>query len=348
MKNLFYILLIVCIASTRLLADDDDEISQITVQVQVPVTVIKPIEETSGITIEVPGQVDLNNSCVISSKTEGYITTYIGKGDYLRKGELVATVQNKLLKAEIKTLNDRIGFLKKELLNSKRKLENYRKLLQLGLVSKNDLINLKNEILRKRTELESLQGNLKRLKFQEFNFKIKSPCEGYVLRAIHNKVYINVGTKIAEVFNPKIEYLSLYVPFNYISDLKSKEQLKLRILDSWYVGKVKNIVPVASGNLVEVRIMGINNLRLPLNFKLTASILIKSLKGFSLPKKALVLKGNKSFVFTVKNGIAVMKEVKVLKDLGDKVLVSGALSPQDLIVVSNAYLLQNGTKVTLR
>nr|WP_163327679.1 efflux RND transporter periplasmic adaptor subunit [Desulfurobacterium thermolithotrophum] len=351
MRKLLYALAFIFIMSSKLYAldFDDDEIPQnIVKKTRVPVKVFKPIEKISDITVEVPGRIDLSNVCAITSKTEGYITTYVGRGDSVKKGKVIADIQNEILKTKALFLKNKISLIKGELLNFNKKLKNYQELFQLGLVSKNDLVNLKNTILNKKLELENLQHQLRILQFQENYSKIISPCNGYVLEIVPNKGYVKIGTQIAKVYNPQKAYLSLYLPIEYLSEIKTNKKLKIKILKKWYIGKIKEVIPITNGNLVEVKVSDINSLFLPLNYKFTAKISIKKLKGLVIPKEAIVIKDNKPILFIVKNNKAIMKQINVLKDLGNEVLVTGDLSPKDLVVISNSYRLQNGTEVTIR
>jgi len=343
MRSLVYILLFFIISN--IYAEDFENKTD---KVVVPVKISKPMEKISYLTIEVPAVVNIDNFCTINSKTEGYIITLIGRGDFVKKGMKIAEVKNEFLKTNIASLNNKINLSEEELNNLNKKLKNYEELYKLGLLSKNDLSDLKNTVIAKNLELENLKNQLKLSKIQEVNSKILSTCEGYIVEIIPNQSYIQLGSQIAKVYNPKKNFLSLYIPIEYLTQMKVNQNIKIKVLQKWYTAKIKEIIPVSDANLIEVKVYPVNDFSLPLNYKFTAEIEINETNGFSIPKEAIIIKDNKPFIFVVVGNKAKIRPVNILKDLGNEVLVSGNLSLNDQIIIHNAYRLEDGTEVIIK
>ena len=107
-----------------------------------------------------------------------------------------------------------------------------------------------------------------------------------------------------------------------------------------------NILPTSTNNLLEV--MAIPENSLPLNLQVNATIYLKSLNGLTLPKKAIVLVENHPAIYIIKDGIAHMKYVEILRDMVDSVLIKNTLDKEDQIAVKNSYMLHDDLEVIVK
>ncbi|HEV08944.1 MAG TPA: efflux RND transporter periplasmic adaptor subunit [Sulfurihydrogenibium azorense] len=293
----------------------------------------KVIPVKTQIQVQVSGQVESGKQCAITSKTEGYFHSFVSVGDRVKIGQVIGSFKNEFLDSNIQSTVKRIEITQTEIQNLTKKLENYENLYNLGLASKNDILDIKNSISLKKSELETLKAQLKTYSIQKSNFKLFSNCEGYILNIVPEGQYVTVGTPIATVYNQNSNFLYLYVPVEYLNLIKSKKVLSAKLNDDLITLNVKEIVPVSEGNLVKVKTYSEKVIDLPLNYRQSITLYIDGLSGFKIPKKSLVLEDKGFFVFKVSNGKELKEKVNVIKDEGDFVIVSGNLKDGDEVKV---------------
>jgi len=270
----------------------------------------KVVPAKSQMEIQVSGQIESSKQCSITSKTEGYFYPFVSVGDRVKIGQVMGSFKNEFLDANLQSTIKKIQITQSEVENLTKKLENYEKLYSLGLASKNEILDLKNNISLKQSEIESLKAQLKTYNIQKNNFKLSSNCEGYII----NMMY-------------------LYFPVEFLNLIKSKKVLNAKLNDETISLKVKEIIPVSEGNLVKVKTFSEKALEFPLNFRQSITLYVDGLSGFKIPKKALVLGKKGFFVYKIYNGKKFKEKVNIIKDEGDFIIASGNLKDGDEVEI---------------
>jgi RND family efflux transporter MFP subunit len=293
----------------------------------------KVVPVKSQMEIQVSGQIESGKQCSITSKTEGYFYPFVSVGDRVKIGQVIGSFKNEFLDANLQSTVRKIQITQSEVENLTKKLENYEKLYSLGLASKNDILDLKNNISLKQSEIESLKAQLKTCNIQKNNFKLSSNCEGYIINMIPEGQYATIGTTVATVYNQNSNFLYLYVPVEFLNLIKSKKVLNAKLNDETISLKVKEIIPVSEGNLVKVKTFSEKALELPLNFRQSITLYVDGISGFKIPKKALVLEEKGFFVYKIYNGKKFKEKVNIIKDEGDFIIASGNLKDGDEVEI---------------
>lgn len=313
----------------------------------IKVEVKYPKKVETELTVETFGKIEANKYCSITSQTEGYFTSNVANGDFVKQGQIVGKTTNNFTDLKITSLLKEKEATVLQMQNLEEKIKSYEKLYQLGLKSKSDLIDLKNSYLTAKGQVESLDAQIKLLKLQKSKSNVVSNCQGYILNIVPDNTYIGLGTEVARVYNPNDSVLTLMLNYPYVNYL-NKKLVDIKIQDRWTKATVLQIIPVSSSNLIKIKLKLEDNFNYPLNYTLPVSISLNKISAYQLPKKAVFIKDGETYILTVKNNLTKRVKVKVIKDLTDEVVLSGDFDESSPVVVSMPYALEDDVRVQVK
>jgi len=182
---------------------------------------------------------------------------------------------------------------------------------------------------------------------------IKAPFDGIVenLSAVSGGV-AGPQSPLLILTNDKDFILKVFVSAIDAQNIHNGDQSKIRIGDKWLNYPIKSVSSIANPvtKLVEV------DIELPpmkfianqvLDVKIQSNQNFTANNNISIPLDAVIIGSSESYVYAVKDGVAV-KKVVVLGDInGDFVYVDSGLSVDDLVVVNGAKKIKNGQKINI-
>ena len=294
---------------------------------------------------------------------------YVKEGSFVKKGELLASIDSvdledkiKELKASIKKINSDIKSLKidkqsanssynyqNEIFKKNQKLYNKRAISQLDYQkykTNKEIAQLKvksvdsriSSILSSKEQLSaSLSGLNERLK----RYTILSPISGYITKKlVSNYQIIMPNQTLLQIVNPKDVWIATHIDTRISTNVKigNKASIKLRSSDKEYVGTVVNIRPYNNSITYEREVdVAFDNLPIPfyLEEQAIVNIDIKKLDNtIKVPTKALTLYKQKEGVWIVKNGKVNFKALKILA-YENNYAATNELSEKDKLVIPN-------------
>ncbi|MCL5774318.1 MAG: efflux RND transporter periplasmic adaptor subunit [Firmicutes bacterium] len=221
----------------------------------VEVKVVTVTSSAENIMLESQGKVMPSRTFSIPALSEGKVTrVYFNKGDFVGKGAALAVISNPDVNSDISSLNSKIsinqtsiGILRRKIQESdskkrlnqeqikedEAKLKDYREMLTLGLVTKNDLRNvknglralqiesrnidieaqgIKNDIETKKSENQDSLMLLSKLKLRMENFRVSSPYSGYLIDIAPEGSFANYGQSLAAIASTGYEYVEALIP----------------------------------------------------------------------------------------------------------------------------------------
>lgn len=310
----------------------------------IEVQTIKPKNITNNSFIEVQGKVNSGKSLSISSIADGkIIKTNISIGQNVKKGQIIAEINNQDSQNDLSTLKNKLEINKNTINNLENKLKDYEDMLKAGIVARNDLITIKNDINTKKVENEDIKLSINKLNIRKSNNIIKSPYSGYVSDVMAEGTFVTYGQSVATVIPSTEQYIEAQIPSENLKSIKAGQEV---IINDSNKGVITNISPVSSFNMVKAIVK--TNMPLTIGLDMQLKILTKISKGLTIPKSCIVIQEGKTTVFIVKESKAVLQGVEIEKDDNTNVIISKGLSIKDKVVVKNASLLSDGTEVKLK
>lgn len=308
----------------------------------VEVSVIKPKLSKQSLTIEADGVVVAENKNVITSKANGTVKLFIHNNFNVFKGDKIAQIVDERREQKLKLLKAKLALVKKEMKAQEAKLANAKDMYKMGVGSKNGYLN--EQVLNEqfKESFQTIKNDYKILKQEQKNAIIYAPEDGTITNLADLNSYISYGTTIA-TFISKKSAVKLFVDAIYAKKLRVGTLVNIQSSYKNTTATIVNVLPTSTNNLLEV--MARPKDTLPLNLRISANIELEYLSGITLPKSAIVLIENHPAVYIIKDGVAHIKYVEILKDMVNKILIKNTLDKQSQIAVKNSYMLHDGLAV---
>lgn len=311
----------------------------------VDISVISPVQSTQNITINADGIVIAKNRVVVSAKTTGVVTFFVHNNSFIKKGSKIAYIKDERRVKKLKLLKQKLLFQKSEISSEKAKLTNIKEMYAMGVTSKNIYLSEKLFFKQLQERYENTNTAYLTLALEEKNALIVANEDSVILNLLPQNSYVSYGMTLATLLSDDT-FVKLFVDARYIHQLHKGLQVRVISTFSDTEGVVSHVLPKSSNNLSEVIVL--SKTKLPLNLRVSADIVLKSSEGVLIPKESIVLVDNHPAVYVIKNAVAHLVFVDIVKDMIDKVLIKNRLVKGAKIALQNAYMLQDNVKVNVK
>lgn len=260
-------------------------------------------------------------------------------GDHVRKGQLLAIVDSRLLALDLQKAETNVAKLERD-------INNYRELLEGGAAtlekvegiqqSYNDALNLVHQIRKQITDAS-----------------IKAPDDGVIAsRPVEQDVFIAAGTEVASIVNMS----SLKVQVNLTEDevYKVAKGQKVAITTDVYPeriisGIVTFISPQANEAFnYQVEVTAPNDKSMPLRAGTFVNADFSKKTGrkvLLVSREALVESTSNAAVYVVINGKAILRKISVGKNYGEELEVLGGLENREEVVIAGQVNLKDSALI---
>ena len=314
-----------------------------TVQFTPSVYLIQPTAITDVVEKKYSGISEGDADISLGFKTPGEINKiYVKEGDYVRKGELLAELDDSDYKLGVEALEIQYSQVKEE-------VSRIEKLYQQKSVSVNDY--------------EKAQAGLKQLAIQlqlnknKLNYtKLYAPTDGYIVSVNFSKAeMVDAGTTLFKLLD--VSKMEIIVDFP-VSEYQQQKNIKgayckIAGVEEQLPLELLSISPKADGNqLYRARFTIINPKVKHLTAGMNVEVTILNSKevnegAYKLPMSAVFKEGEESYVWAYNPDSTVIKKAVKIEDKinsGAVVIIEG-LNGEEKVVRTGVNRLQNGQKV---
>lgn len=309
----------------------------------VPVEVVEPKLETLANHLEADGIFLASKEMFVISETAGRVLeTYKNKGEWLQEGEVIAKVDDELLRIELEATQANLAKLRKD----RERLTN---LIEGEAAPKNKIEDLELGIL-------AAEAKEKGLKKQIANTSIKAPMTGTLgMRFIERGSVIGPGIQVAQMTNLEKLFLMVKVTERDVLNVKKGQQVAVRadvFPDVVIPGRVTNIGLRADNAFTyDVEIEVVNPKGNPLRGGMHAKAKFTfdaNRQGHTLPRKVIAGSLQDPKVYVIQgDSIAVLRAITLGGIYGDKIEVTSGALPGDKVVLTGQLNLVNGARVSV-
>lgn len=306
----------------------------------------QPIKEQLTLT----GKIEYNENDLVAFKSllEGIVeNVHFELGDYVRQGQVLATIKS----GQIQELYQLRKLHQSQIDLYKKQIQTKKELLNDGLVSATEVLELEHELSSAQIELDKINFSLQLYKATgNQSFQILSPKNGYIIRKS-----VSAGQTITSDSEPLFSISNLqevWVMVNiYASSLRyihTGDVVKVRTVaypDQFYTGKIDKIYNVFDDNehVLKARVV-LENKNLNLMPGLSADIIIdkKNVSGqaFAVPNKATVFSNNKEYIVVYKDDCQLeTRRITKIASNEELTYIQEKLAPGEKVIGSNALLL---------
>ena len=272
---------------------------------------------------------------------------YVELGDYVKKGQLLATIKS----TEVASFEKELDDAKNDIAVAKNNLRVAKELYEGKLSSETDVLIAKSQLDKAQSQLHRMDET-----YQIYNLKsgsiyeVRSPLNGFIIEKNINQDMLLRNDRSDNIFDiAEIDDVWAIANVNE-SDI---EQVKLGIdaevttlsyPDKVFKGKVDKIFNIIdpSTKAMKTRIK-LKNDSFLLKPEMRATIklsYIEDQKMISIPSKAVIFDKSKSYVMIYKdrNNIET-RQVEVYRQVGDTSYISAGLSENEKIITQNQLLI---------
>jgi RND family efflux transporter MFP subunit len=321
-----------------------------------PVVVAPVRSVTDPPTFKASGLLSPMSKALLSVEVAGRVTAIKRReGDYVKKGHVLAVLNNTDLELNRMVLRARVKEAEAELLQSRQSLRRTSELHRQNLASLEKYENVTASAQVMEARHASAVAQLKRVQTQVDLLTLRAPISGQIIKTdLEIGQWINSNKPIFEIYNFSRFELLVGLPGKFLNKVSKGSMVKVNVGEIGEVlqGKILAVVrhvDAFSGNF-KLRIGADNPRGLPLS-GLLARIAVPVGGGeavLTVPRDAIVRRGGKTTVVVVRGGKAQIVPVSVKGNINQSdVIVDGTLKAKEEVVVRGNERLFPGTPVMI-
>ena len=327
----------------------DERLARWTSEQAVPaVALVSPQEGGGAREVVLPGNVEAFVSASIHGQTSGYVQEWRKDiGAQVHQGEVLAVVDTPELDQRIAVAQSELSKAKADLALAKVTAERWTSLRATGAVSQQTVDEKESDARVKAAEVQSAQANVDRLKAQKGFANIVAPFDGVVTARnvdIGSLVKADSNDTAALFTVADIHKMRIYVPVpeSYAASLKDGMKATLDLPEypdrkfEATISTTSHAIDQKSRTLlVELIADNKDGALSPGAFARVHFEIPPDPNAMRLPASALLFRHNTLEVATVglDNHIA-LKRVRIARDLGTEVEITGGMSQDERIVAN--------------
>jgi membrane fusion protein, heavy metal efflux system len=278
----------------------------------------------------------------------GYVTkVYVELGDYVSKGQLLATIRSTEVAGFEKELDD----AKNDVIVAKNNVKVAQELFEGKLSAERDVIEAKSQLDKAQSQLHRIQETYKIYNIKGgATFEVRSPLSGFIIQKNINQDMLLRSDKSDNIFDiAEIDEVWAIANVNE-SDI---DQVKLGIdaavstlsyPDKKFHGKVDKIFNIIDPETKAMKIrIKLDNKEYLLKPEMRATIQLSYAETQSMiavPSQAVIFDKNKSFVIIFKNRNNIStRQVEVFRQVGHTTFISSGLKENEKVMTENQLLI---------
>lgn len=302
--------------------------------------VVKPHLLTDEILVT--GRLVPDEEVNLSFETSGKITDiFFTEGTYVKRGELLAKVNDRQLQAQLKRLKAQIPLAEDRVFRQNA-------LLKRDAVSKEAYEQVKTELATLNADIENIKANIDMT-------ELRAPFDGIIgLRQVSAGAYASPTTVVAKLTKVTPLKVEFAVPERYAREIKKGTNLDFRVdgkLDAYHAqvyATESSLDPETHSLTIRAIYPNRNGELLPGRY---ANIQLKQKEiddAIAIPSEAIVPEMGKNKVFVYRNGTADPVDVVIGIRTEAEVQIVRGLAPGDTILTSGTLQLRKGMPVEIQ
>jgi RND family efflux transporter MFP subunit len=275
-------------------------------------------------------------------------------GQLVQKGKWLAELEQDLLLANIKTLEDTLASNKMDLENSRIMLERQKGLYEQGIIAKKDLEGSQLDFANSQATYSTAAFALEKARVDlEKGTIIKAPLAGIIqTRSINPSEIVHEGDSLFQIGRLDKVYVTAAVSEEKIGNVSIGQEAEI-VFDAFpnetVRGEVVKIDPGTDPSTKTFKAyVKVDNPDLKYKPGLSAYARLQYRRSaLTIPKMSVVTRGGESTVFVVENSKAVLRPVKVEPATFGRVAVVDGLHEGEIVIYYGLLKLKDGDLVQL-
>jgi len=349
LSSLLFLTLSIPVLGNELVKLSHDEITNIGIEVSDIVSV------TQSLTNKLPAKVTIPNKSqrVISAPQDGVIEIMlVAEGDHVIAGQALAQINSPQLLA---SQNDYLQALS-ALSQSKQEMDRDKSLFEEGIIAERRYrqsltVYQQNKtevnLYRKSLELAGMDENairqLNKTRILNSHLSVMATSEGVVMKQFATAGQrLTAADPLYQLAQLSSLWLEIHVPLDIANTVKIDDRLVIcdKAIEGHVIAVGREVHEADQGVLVRAEVTDQTDQLTPGEFLQVCFIQHSSEAQFEVLRSGVFRHENLSAVFIQTEAGFIQKEVEIIKDNGDKIIIKGDLSNQHKIVTSGTATLK--------
>lgn len=264
-------------------------------------------------------QVQSEKSIQLSTKMAGYLQKiYVEESQSVQKGQLLATIDEQDLNANIALLQTTLTQQHNDLALAQQIYNRNQKLYQVGGIAKEQVDTSRVMMQGKSTAITSSKQKIEQLKEQKTYLNIKAPFNGEIDAILQYEGDLaSAGRPILTMSNGTKKLI-----FSYASNNNNIQKGQKVTANHKPIGTIKQIRTLAKQGLIQAEVEMSKALDLPVGSSLTIEVLTQEKSGCIVPSGTILHKKEGDFVMQYSDKKFVAMAVESLMSEKENVLVT--------------------------
>ena len=299
----------------------------------------------------------------ISADRNSYIDVYplvggnvmsvnVELGDYVRKGQVLATIRS----TELADVQKDVSDAKTDLLVAQNNLRVAKEMYEGKLTTEREVLEAKSHVQKAQDQMQRSAAISTVYNVKKGNlYSVLAPINGYIVHKDINKdmqLRSDRSENIFDVANTTNVWAIMNVNESDIDKISLGMTAQVSTLsypDKVFDGKIDKIFKIIDPqtNAMQARVVldNANGLLIPESKATIKVSKSENASALSVPSKAVIFDDDRSFVVVFKSRTDVkVKEIKVLKQLGDVTYITEGLAEGENVITNNQLLIYRSLK----
>ena len=321
-----------------------------------PVRVAPVLKQTVQQTVTLVGTVEPRKRSIVASEIAGIVRDFpVKEGRMVKRGQVLAHLRTETLDIQLDAASASQREARARYQQARRDLVRIRALFAKELVTQKDFDDARAEEHGLRERLSQLEADIRRVRDQLNKSSIVAPFDGWVTQEFTEiGQWVEEGGEIIEMVDVSHVHVEIPLPERYVRHMHVDDAVHATfdgLPEFEAQGRIFSVV--AQADLVSRTFpvkVDIPNPSLTIKSGMVSRVTLQADQphpGLVIPKDALVLRGNKEFVFLVKENTVDQIPVTSGVHLDDFVEVKGTLQEGMTVVMEGNERLFPGQPVRI-
>jgi len=332
-------------------ADDAKNVKE-TPRTQVTTSIAK--STNWAVSISAQGEILPWEVAIVSAKTNGIGATEVKvvEGDSVRKGQVLARFDDRLLKAELAQAKANLAFASSSLQLADTNLKRFDQLKLKQTLSEQEFDQVATQAATAAATRDQAAAAVKLAEVKLEDATVVAPDDGKILeRSIELGKVPSAGESLFRILRQhKLEWVA-QIDATDLARVKPNMVAQINAANNQTLaGKIRSVSPqLTSGSrLAKVRVVLDGAPDIAVNTYADGKILIGNASAVTVPSESLVIKDGKTWVFRVKNNMAEQVLVNIGRRQQNEIEILSGIKNGDTVILEGAGFLNDGDKISVK
>ncbi len=303
------------------------------------VNTLSPQWQTVRDQVQAVGSLRAMNAVELTAEVSGRVVALnLETGRQVQQGEILVQLDDRQARADLQVIEARLA-------DARRQLERAQRLRSNSSIAQSQVDEL-------RTAVDVAQAERQAARVRLENHHIKAPFAGVVgLSDLSVGAYVSAGTGLATLDATDPMELDFAIPERYLAQVHLGQQVQGRSAaypDGAFTGVLSELgtrIDQLSRTLPVRAVLANPDGRLRPGQFMSVSLTLQQRQALVIPEQAVIVRGDESYVFVARDGIARRVAVTLGARLPGLVEVAAGLDTEDAVIVAGQDRLSSGERI---